>query len=141
SSDPFNEFYNGGTIQALSAADKAQMDALGFHTMTPPMMVIESFGSTKLVQVGSNYFLNSTSSGTGPELKYQGAPVVAGQFGAWAPVGAEQTSSGYDVAWTVAGVDQYTAWATDSNGNYVSTLINVASRTNTELELLETTFH
>ncbi len=35
SNDPFNEFYNGGTIQSLSAADKAQLDALGFHTMTP----------------------------------------------------------------------------------------------------------
>src|SRR5205814_8820320 len=56
SNDPFNEFYGGGTIQALSAADKAQMDALGFHTMTPVTpIVIESFGSTKLVQVGSNY--------------------------------------------------------------------------------------
>src|ERR1035437_801867 len=30
--DPFNEFYTGSTIQALSTADKEQLDALGFHT-------------------------------------------------------------------------------------------------------------
>ena len=44
--------------------------------------VIESIGSTSLVQVGSNYFLDSISGGTGPELKYGGAPVTAGEFGA-----------------------------------------------------------
>src|SRR5207237_701830 len=64
-----------------------------------PTTTIESFGSTSLVQVGTNYFLDSISTGTGPELKYLGAAVVAGQFGAWAPIGAEQTTSGYDVVW------------------------------------------
>ena len=39
------------------------------------------------------------SGGSGPELQYMGAAVVAGQFGAWAPIGAVQTASGYDVAW------------------------------------------
>jgi hypothetical protein len=29
--DPFNEFYNGGTSQQLTAADLKQLDALGFH--------------------------------------------------------------------------------------------------------------
>jgi hypothetical protein len=29
--DPFNEYYTGNTIQALSAVDKQQLDALGFH--------------------------------------------------------------------------------------------------------------
>src|SRR3954466_2474871 len=29
--DPFNEFYNGGTKQQLTAADLKQLDALGFH--------------------------------------------------------------------------------------------------------------
>jgi hypothetical protein len=33
SSDPFNEFYGGGTLQSLTTVDKAQLDALGFHTM------------------------------------------------------------------------------------------------------------
>ena len=28
-----------------------------------------------------------------------GAPVAAGQFGGWVPIGAVQTASGYDVAW------------------------------------------
>jgi hypothetical protein len=37
-----------------------------------PLPVVESFGSTSLVEVGENYFLDSISSGTGPELQYQG---------------------------------------------------------------------
>ena len=86
----------------------------------PATVAIESFGSTSLVQVGSNYYLDSISSGTGPELKYGGAAVVAGQSGAWMPIGAEQTATGYEVAWKVTGADQYAVWTTDSSGNYVS---------------------
>ena len=82
--------------------------------------MIEAVGSTSLVEVGNNFFLDSISSGTGPELKYGGAAVVAGQFGGWTPIGAEQTATGYEVAWKVAGADQYTIWTTDSNGNYIS---------------------
>ena len=44
---------------------------------------------------------------------------MAGQFGAWTPIGAEQTASGYDVAWKITGADQYTVWNTDSSGNYI----------------------
>jgi hypothetical protein len=33
-SDPFNEFYNGGTSQQLTAADLKQLVALGFHLVT-----------------------------------------------------------------------------------------------------------
>src|SRR5260221_14720069 len=38
----------------------------------------ESFGSTSLVEVGNHFYLNSNSSGSGPELKYGGAALVAG---------------------------------------------------------------
>ena len=69
----------------------------------PTPVTIEAFGSTSLVQVGNHYFLDNISSGTGPELKYGGAPVVAGQFGSYTPIGAEQTSSGYEVAWQIPG--------------------------------------
>ena len=42
--------------------------------------VIEAIGSTSLTEVGNNFYLYN-SSGSGPELKYGGAAVVAGQFG------------------------------------------------------------
>ena len=68
-------------------------------------------------------------------------PVTAGQFGAGAPIGAEQTASGYDVAWKMPGTDQYTVWSTDSNGNFISNITGVVSGNSTALESLETTFH
>src|SRR5258708_14469585 len=58
--------------------------------------VIEALGSTSLVQVGNNYFLDSISSGTGPSLKYAGADVVVGQFNPYTPIAAEQTAGGYE---------------------------------------------
>ena len=103
--------------------------------------MIEAFGSTSLVEVGNNFYLNSISSGSGPELKYAGAAVVAGQFGAWAPIGAEQTASGYEVAWKVTGADQYTVWNTDSSGNYHLKYFGVCVGNSTALESLETSFH
>jgi hypothetical protein len=60
---------------------------------------IEGFGSTSLGEDGSNYFL-SPNGGSPVELRYAGAPVVAGQFdqfgGHWVPIGAEQTANGYE---------------------------------------------
>jgi protocatechuate 3,4-dioxygenase beta subunit len=99
--------------------------------------------ATSLAQVGTNYFLDN--AGSGPELKYGGAPVTAGEFGGWTPIGAVQTATGYDVAWKVAGADQYSVWSTDSSGNYISNNVaninGAVSGTNTALESIETTFH
>jgi hypothetical protein len=66
---------------------------------------------------------------------------VAGQFGAWTPIGAEQTASGYEVAWKMTGADQYSVWATDSSGNYVSNILGSVSGTSLALETIETSFH
>ncbi|MFL6837919.1 MAG: M10 family metallopeptidase C-terminal domain-containing protein, partial [Bradyrhizobium sp.] len=82
-------------------------------------VTIEALGSTRLVQLGSYYSLDSNSSGSGPQLKYGGSPVVANQFGAWTFIGAEQTTGGYEVALHLPGSDQYTVWGTDSSGNVV----------------------
>ena len=98
-------------------------------------------GATDLTQVADHYFLND-SLGSGPSLKFGGTDFAAGQFGTWAPIGAEKTASGYEVAWKDAS-GNYTAWNTDNNGNYVSNIGNMGwvSGTSTAMESLESSFH
>jgi hypothetical protein len=115
----------------------------GGSTGTPPPSsptVIEAFGSTSLVQDGSSYFLQP-HGGTAVELSYGGTPVVAGQFGQWAPIAAEQTASGYQVVWKLTGADQYLAWNTDSNGNCVSGALDPTSGTSPALQAMEISFN
>ena len=107
---------------------------------------IEAYGSTTLVQRGSNYFLNGTD-GSSVELSYGGAPVVTGQFSAYgfdAPMAAEKTASGYEVAWKDPGAtsagDQYTIWYVDNSGNYLSSAFNTALGSSSQLESFETSF-
>lgn len=76
---------------------------IGFATTT-----IESRGSTILTQVASNFYLEN--AGNSLSLKYAGAVVTAGQFGVWTPIGAEQTTTGYEVAWKLAGSHEYSVW-------------------------------
>ena len=109
------------TATATDIAGNTSLASLAIDPTIATAGLIEAFGSTSLVEVGNNFFLDN-SAGSGPELKYGGAAVVAGQFGAWTPIGAEQTATGYEVAWKVPGTDQYTVWTTDSNGNYLSNI-------------------
>jgi hypothetical protein len=133
-----------GTDPTLESLETSfHQDLNGDGVIGPPSAsstVVEGFGSTSLTEVGSNFYLYN-SGGIGPSLKYQGADYVAGQFGQWAPIGAEQTTSGYEVAWKVAGADQFAVWSTDSNGNYMSNLLNTVSGADPTLESLETSFH
>ena len=80
------------------------------------------------------------AGGPAVELSYGGAPAVAGQFGGWTPIGAEQTANGYEVAWKVTGSDQYTVWSTDANGNYLSSAFVSASGSSAELQSFEPSF-
>src|SRR6266478_5132325 len=138
--DPFNEFYTYSTSQDLTTVDKQQLDVLGFHTLSPvATTVIEAFGLTKLVEIGSNFYLSNVSGGTGPSLKYSGAAVVDEQFAPYAPIAAEQTAGGYEVALKNSGTNQFSIWNTDSSGNFQS--FAVYSGTSTALETLETSFH
>ncbi|MBR0906454.1 hypothetical protein JQ588_27720 [Bradyrhizobium liaoningense] len=108
--------------------------------------VIESAGATRLVESGDKYYLNS-STGTGPTLKHGGVAFIDGSDGTWAPIAAEKTASGYQVVWKEASTGKYTAWNTDSNGNYVSHVSALkdsgsgVSGTNSGLKSLETSFH
>src|SRR5258705_270834 len=76
---------------------------------------------------GSNYFMYPVGGSSGPALRYGGVAYMAGQFGAWAARAAEATAGGYEVAWKVAGADQYTVWNTDGSGNYLSNAIGVVA--------------
>ena len=135
-----------GTSAALQSFETSfQQDLNGDGSIGPPApTVIEGFGSTSLVEGGSNYFLHP-NGGSAVELSYAGAPVVDGQFdqfgGHWVPIGAEQTASGYEVAWKITGADQYTVWTTDNSGNYLSSAFDVASGTSAALQSFETSFH
>ena len=101
--------------------------------------VVESHGVTSLVQAGSDYFLNP-AGGTGPELTFGGAPVTVGLWAGWNPVGAEQTSNGYDVAFYNASLGQFNIWSTDSSGHYITNLASGISATSSTLENFETIF-
>jgi serralysin len=138
--DAFNEFYNNSTNQTLTAIDKEQLDALGFNLALPQGTVIESYGSTSLVQVGNNYYLDSNATGTGPELKFNGAAFAVGQAGTWTPIATEQTATGYEVAFqNTANPNQFSIWLTDSNGNETSS-DGVVLGTSAALESAETSF-
>ncbi|MCA6117817.1 M10 family metallopeptidase C-terminal domain-containing protein [Bradyrhizobium sp. WSM 1738] len=108
-------------------------------TFTNSPTVIEAHGSTSLVQVSSYYFLQSNSSGSGPELYCYGAPVVVGQFGAWTPIGTEQTASGYQVVLKYGTADSYIVWSVDGNGNYITNTAP-ASGSSSGIVSLETSF-
>ena len=92
-----------------------------------PTTVIEAIGATDLTQVGSNYYLYAHGTTTGPTVKFLGIDYVAGQFGAWTPLGAEAAGGGYQVAWKDNATGHYTVWQTDSSGNYLSNVVPVVT--------------
>jgi hypothetical protein len=116
-----------------------QQDLNGDGVIGTASAVIEGFGSTSLTVADHIYYL--TSGGSGPSLKYLGATVGFGETGAFAPIAAEQTATGYDVAWKVIGADQYTVWSTDAAGNYISNITGVVPGNSSDLKSLEGTFH
>ena len=123
------------TAQATDAAGNVGTSSAVTYT------VVESNGATSLVQAGSNYFLDPSGGSSGPELKYGGAPVTAGEFGGWLPIGAVQTASGYDIAWESPGANEYTVWSTNSSGNYIANLIGGVPGTSYALQAIELTFN
>ena len=102
-----------------------------------PTTPIETSGVTDLDRAANKFFLHD-SAGNGPSLKYAGSDVVAGQFGAWTPLGAEKVGSGYQLVWKNGSADQYILWNVDSNGNWKSQS-GVVSGSASALQSLEAT--
>ena len=148
----WNTNSNGGWLANLASAVAGNstrlesfetifhQDLNGDGVIGIPAVVIQTDGSTSLVQVGANYFLNPVGGGTGPELKYNGSPVYAGEF-ASSPIGAVQVSGGYDVAWKNASTGQFAVWNTNSNGGWLANLASAVAGNSTTLESFETIFH
>ena len=131
---------SGASAIIESAETAFHQDLNGDGVIGVPGTLIEAQGATSLIEVGTKFFLDSITTGTGPSLKYAGADVAAGQFGSWTPLGAEQTASGYQVAWKVPGTDQYSIWTANNNGNFISTT-QAMSGTSSIIESAETAFH
>ena len=90
--------------------------------------------------MADNYFLYPAGGSSGPELSAFGAPVVLGEFGAFNPIAAEATASGYEVAWKATGADQYTVLNADSSGTFLSHAFFVVSGNSYALQSLEASF-
>jgi S-formylglutathione hydrolase FrmB len=118
--------FSGSGAQVASYETSFNYDLNGDGTIgvppPPAPTVIESSGTMSLLTDGTNYFLQA-NGGTPVELSYGGSPVTVGEFaayGAWTPIAAAQTASGYEVAWSIPGADKYQIWLTDSSGNELS---------------------
>jgi len=109
----------GSDSRLTSLESSFAQDLNGNGTIGAASTVIEAFGQTRLAQNGNNFFL-STGGGPNLAIKFGGSNVVPNRFGAWVPIAAEQTASGYQIAWKFGSADQYTIWTTDSSGNYIT---------------------
>ena len=147
-----NGNYTGNATGILSSTNSTQAQELegleanfveNFATgLTATMPTpIKANSTTALESIGNLFELNPTSGGTGPLLELDGAAITADQFAAgWTPVGAEQTATGYEVAWGILAADQYVVWNTDSNGNYMSNATGIVSGQDFTLEDLNPSF-
>ena len=135
---------NNATLESLETVFNLDLNGDGHIGLPPPPppTTIQIDGNTTLSQSGGNYFLDVTGSNTlGPELTIGGAALGPIQLGSWTPIAAVQTASGYDVALELPGSDEFTVWATNSSGAYVSSLVGIVPGNNATLESLETVFN
>src|SRR5262249_4795574 len=78
----------------------------------------------------------------GPSLKYMGNNFVPGQFNAnWIPISAEKTTTGYVVAWKVAGVAQRTILETQENREHFFYTTSYGTGVAARLKSIWITFH
>ena len=146
--NPWGSAYSGPlamnfteTIQQLADDDCTLWVTTGNPPASPTPTTIATNGVTTLAEVGILFELNPAGGGTGPFLEINGSPVIAGQFRlGWTPVGAVKTASGYEVAWSVPGQNEYEVWDTDSAGDYTSTATGILSGASAELEGVEANF-
>jgi len=130
----------GGSLALQLFEPGFQQDLNGDGHVGPT--TIEAAGATRLYQVSNKFWL-SDSTGAGPSLKLNGVAVTLNdpRFGGqWNPIGAEQTASGYEVAWQKGATKEYIVWNADSSGNRVSESAHLAGGS-LPFMLFEQSFH
>src|SRR5260370_1304793 len=85
---------SGASLALQSLETSFNQDLNGDGVVGPLTTVIEASGSTRLANVADSYSLYPVGGSSGPQLLWFGAYTMAGQFGAWTPIGAEHTASG-----------------------------------------------
>ncbi|MGJ4950075.1 hypothetical protein [Bradyrhizobium sp. HKCCYLS20291] len=118
-------------------------DIDGDGRVGPVATTVEMLGSTTLLKVGDNFFLELNSGASPNVLKFSGSPASASYFAGqgWSVVGAEAVTGGYLVAWRNASAGVMTIWTVDGSGNYVSNAIPSVAPINAALEQYEPIFH
>jgi hypothetical protein len=133
-----------GSSYSLEALEPGfQQDLNNDGTFGLVTTAIETYGSTELVQVADTYSVYPAPFNglTAQQLKFNGAVVTVGQFGAWAPIAAEQLADGgYEVAWKNGPADQYSVWNADAYGNMLTNPTGVVSGSSPVLKALEPSF-
>src|SRR5262245_32980106 len=60
-----------------------------------------------------------------PSMGYDEPETLPSSITQFCPTHADgQQATGYEVAWKVTGVDQYTLWNTDNNGNFTGDIVS-----------------
>jgi serralysin len=132
---------SGSAVSLQNFEPVFQQDLNGDGMIGVAAVTVEALGATSLVKSGSTYYLFANGTTTGPSLKFNGVDYVAGEYGDWAPISVEAKSGGgYQVAWKVAGADQYTIWYTDANGNFTSNATGGVSGSAASLQSFEPVF-
>jgi hypothetical protein len=132
----------GNSVALESIESTLHQDLNGDGVIGVYTAALESSGATKLTQVANTYFLDPSSGGTGPQLKFAGAIVTSGQFGSnWTILGAEAAGSGYEVVWKDTSTGLFNVWNVDGNGNYVGNLVYGAAGNSVALQSAESTLH
>jgi len=138
--DAVFDFGNGDSL-TVKNVEIGTLSATDF--ILPPVVptgIVEQAGSTSLVRVGNSWFMPAVGAESGPQLTIGGAPVVAGDSGAWKPIAAEAAETGYVVVWKNGEADLYCVWNTDANGNYLWTAMGAVPGADDAIESRETLF-
>ena len=89
-------------LELAETAFNANLNADGVIGLKP-MTMSAPLDRPAWPNLAATYFLYPAGGARGPELMLGGTAVVDGTLGGWTPIGAVETASGYEVAFTPPG--------------------------------------